>query len=50
MWVAVACYVGAAAMWVIPDRRIESVIAVGPGEHGTDGEAGHPTAGSASGS
>jgi uncharacterized membrane protein len=31
MWVAVACYVGAAAMWVIPDRRIESVIAAGPG-------------------
>jgi uncharacterized membrane protein len=23
IWVAVACYVGAALMWVIPDRRIE---------------------------
>ncbi len=28
MWVAVACFVGVAAVWVIPDRRIESVIAV----------------------
>jgi uncharacterized membrane protein len=36
MWVAVACYVGAAAMWVIPDRRIELVIAasLAPGEPG----------------
>ena len=23
IWIAVACYVGAALMWVIPDRRIE---------------------------
>jgi uncharacterized membrane protein len=28
MWVAVACYVAVAAMWVIPDRRIETAIAV----------------------
>jgi uncharacterized membrane protein len=27
MWVAVACYVAVAAMWVIPDRRIETAIA-----------------------
>jgi uncharacterized membrane protein len=26
IWVAVACYVGAALMWVIPDRRIETVV------------------------
>ena len=29
-WVAVACYVAVAAMWIIPDRRIETVIAVSP--------------------
>ena len=38
MWVAVACYVSVAAMWVIPDRRIETVITASPapgepGEH-----------------
>jgi uncharacterized membrane protein len=27
MWVAVACYVAVALMWVIPDRRIETAIA-----------------------
>lgn len=26
IWVAVACYVAIAALWVIPDRRIESRI------------------------
>jgi uncharacterized membrane protein len=32
-WIAVACYVAVAAMWVIPDRRIELVIAGrAPGE------------------
>src|SRR5579863_4596542 len=66
IWIAVACYVAGAALWVIPDRRIESVILVArhPGEpdpdpdaepaagHGAehDGETGYPTAGSASGS
>jgi TMEM175 potassium channel family protein len=30
IWIAVACYVAVAAMWVIPDRRIESVIAAAP--------------------
>jgi len=33
MWVAVACYVAVAAMWVIPDRRIETAIAADPAEH-----------------
>ena len=28
IWVAVACYVAAALLWVIPDRRIEAVIPV----------------------
>jgi uncharacterized membrane protein len=34
IWIAVACYVAVAALWIIPDRRIESVIAVArdPGE------------------
>jgi uncharacterized membrane protein len=38
--IAVACYVAVAALWVIPDRRIESVIAANlePGEHGEHGE------------
>jgi uncharacterized membrane protein len=26
MWIAVACYVGVALVWVIPDRRIEAYI------------------------
>ena len=30
IWVAVACYVAMAAMWVIPDRRIETVVAATP--------------------
>ena len=36
MWIAVACYVGVAALWVIPDRRIETAIAVlaEQGDHG----------------
>jgi uncharacterized membrane protein len=43
MWIAVACFVGAAAVWVIPDRRIETVIdaSLAPGEPGErDGEPG----------
>jgi len=56
MWIAVACYVGVAALWVIPDRRIESVIgARDPAEADAgddpqhDGEAAHPAPGPASG-
>jgi uncharacterized membrane protein len=30
IWVAVACYVAVAALWIIPDRRIETIIAVHP--------------------
>ncbi len=30
IWVAVACYVGVALIWVIPDRRIETIIAARP--------------------
>jgi uncharacterized membrane protein len=30
IWVAVACYVAVAAVWIIPDRRIETVIAATP--------------------
>jgi uncharacterized membrane protein len=26
IWIAVACYIGAALLWFIPDRRIETVI------------------------
>jgi uncharacterized membrane protein len=26
IWIAVACYVGGALLWVIPDRRIETAI------------------------
>jgi uncharacterized membrane protein len=29
IWVAVACYVAMAAIWVIPDRRIETVVVPG---------------------
>jgi uncharacterized membrane protein len=36
MWVAVACFVAVAALWVIPDRRIESVIAADAGEHASE--------------
>jgi uncharacterized membrane protein len=32
IWVAVACYVAVAAMWIIPDRRIETAIAVTPSQ------------------
>ncbi|HVT68274.1 MAG TPA: TMEM175 family protein [Trebonia sp.] len=28
VWIAMACYVGVAAMWIIPDRRIETTITV----------------------
>jgi TMEM175 potassium channel family protein len=37
IWVAVACYVAVAAMWVIPDRRIEAVVTARPAP-GADGE------------
>jgi uncharacterized membrane protein len=36
IWVAVACYVAAALLWVIPDRRIEAVITVIPVEEDQD--------------
>ena len=32
IWVAVACYVAVAAMWIIPDRRIEMVITATPAQ------------------
>jgi uncharacterized membrane protein len=35
IWIAIACYVGAALMWVIPDRRIETVV-VADQEPGND--------------
>jgi uncharacterized membrane protein len=45
IWVAVACYVAVAAMWVIPDRRIEAVItaahplpATGTGDEAAGGD------------
>jgi uncharacterized membrane protein len=37
-WIAVACYVAVAALWVIPDRRIETVIVVDPAPSEHDGE------------
>jgi uncharacterized membrane protein len=30
IWVAVACYVTVASVWVIPDRRIETIVAAVP--------------------
>jgi uncharacterized membrane protein len=45
IWIAVACYVGAAFMWVIPDRRIErSVETADPSglEAGSLGDVDHP--------
>jgi uncharacterized membrane protein len=36
IWVAVACYVAAALLWVIPDRRIEAVITVIPVDEDQD--------------
>ncbi|HEY6493043.1 MAG TPA: TMEM175 family protein [Trebonia sp.] len=30
IWVAVGCYVAIAALWVIPDRRIETIVAANP--------------------
>ncbi|HEY3883134.1 MAG TPA: TMEM175 family protein [Trebonia sp.] len=30
IWVAVACFVAVAALWIIPDRRIETIIAAHP--------------------
>ena len=32
IWVAGACYVGAALLWFIPDRRIETAITAFPAE------------------
>jgi hypothetical protein len=26
IWIAVACYVAVARLWVVPDRRIESIL------------------------
>ena len=42
-WIAVACYVAVAALWVIPDRRIETVIVVdlAPGEHDSEHDSEH---------
>ena len=31
IWVAVACYVAVAALWIIPDRRIETIVTTQPG-------------------
>jgi uncharacterized membrane protein len=46
IWIAIACFVAVAALWVIPDRRIESLIAqpAEPGEPAGSGEhtGGHP--------
>ena len=36
IWVAVACYVAVAAMWIIPDRRIETAITVTPSQDPED--------------
>jgi uncharacterized membrane protein len=30
IWVAVACYVAVAALWIIPDRRIEAIVTSRP--------------------
>jgi uncharacterized membrane protein len=30
IWVAIACYVAVAALWIIPDRRIETVVTADP--------------------
>jgi uncharacterized membrane protein len=30
IWIAVACYVGVAALWVVPDRRIEAIVTTHP--------------------
>jgi len=32
IWIAIACYVGVAALWIIPDRRIEATILPAPDE------------------
>jgi len=39
IWIAVACYVGVAAMWVIPDRRIETAVIAVPGPQQHQGES-----------
>jgi uncharacterized membrane protein len=30
IWVAVGCYVAVAALWIIPDRRIETIVTMNP--------------------
>jgi uncharacterized membrane protein len=30
IWIAVACYVAVAALWIIPDRRIETIVTGDP--------------------
>ncbi len=40
IWIAVACYVGVALLWVIPDRRIETVIAIPDPRPTPEAEAG----------
>ena len=41
IWIAVACFVGVAALWVIPDRRIERAVTSGavPGAGGHQQES-----------
>jgi uncharacterized membrane protein len=31
IWVAVGCFVAVAALWIIPDRRIEAIVTTQPG-------------------
>jgi len=31
IWVAVGCFVAVAALWIIPDRRIETIVTTQPG-------------------
>lgn len=50
IWVAVGCYVAVAALWIIPDRRIESRITADrsvPGPLPGPGAAARPGAGAA---
>jgi uncharacterized membrane protein len=30
IWIAVGCYVAVAALWIIPDRRIETIVTMNP--------------------
>jgi hypothetical protein len=39
IWISIGCYVAVAALWIIPDRRIESVVGqpgAGPGPDEAD--------------